>query len=137
MAGSSRGLVVASMGLAALMGLLAVADFATGVPFGSQVVFDVMFILSAALVIYMGTVKAGEIAAQLMAHGRAADTPVAVVSNGTLAKQSVQIGSLADLAAMDERAPRPALMIIGEVVALRDELRWFSEGLIETAVKAA
>ncbi len=54
MAGSSRGLVVASMGLAALMALLAVADFATGVPFGSQVVFDVMFILSAALVIYMG-----------------------------------------------------------------------------------
>ena len=89
------------------------------------------------LVIYMGTVKAGEIAAQLMAHGRAADTPVAVVSNGTLAKQSVQIGRLADLAAMAERAPRPALMIIGEVVALRDELRWFSEGLIETAVKAA
>ena len=89
------------------------------------------------LVIYMGTVKAGEIAAQLMAHGRAADTPVAVVSNGTLAKQSVQTGRLADLAAMAERAPRPALMIIGEVVALRDELRWFGEGLIETAVKAA
>ena len=42
-----------------------------------------------------------------------------------------------DLAALAERAPRPALMIIGEVVALRDELRWFSEGLIETAVKAA
>ncbi len=42
------------MGLAALMALLAVADFATGVPFGGQVVFDVMFILSAALVIYMG-----------------------------------------------------------------------------------
>ena len=89
------------------------------------------------LVIYMGTVKAGEIAAQLMAHGRAADTPVAVVSNGTLAKQSVQTGRLADLAAMAECAPRPALMIIGEVVALRDELRWFGEDLIETAVKAA
>ncbi|MEY3227257.1 MAG: hypothetical protein ACK5TG_19215 [Planctomyces sp.] len=54
MAGSSRGLVVASMGLAALMALLAVADFATGVPFGSQTVFDIMFILAAALVIYMG-----------------------------------------------------------------------------------
>lgn len=54
MAGSSRGLVVASMGLAALMALLAVADFATGVPFGSQTVFDVMFILASGLVIYMG-----------------------------------------------------------------------------------
>ncbi len=40
------------------------------------------------LVIYMGTVKAGEIAAQLMAHGRAADTPVAVVSNGTFANKA-------------------------------------------------
>lgn len=35
------------------------------------------------------------------------------------------------------RARRARAMIIGEVVALRDELRWFSEGLIETAVKAA
>jgi hypothetical protein len=36
------------------MALLAVADFATGVPFGSQVIFDIMFILAAALVVYMG-----------------------------------------------------------------------------------
>jgi hypothetical protein len=54
MAGSSRGIVFASMGIAAVMALLAVADFATGVPFGSQVIFDVMFILAAALVVYMG-----------------------------------------------------------------------------------
>jgi len=54
MAGSSRGIVFASMGIAAVMALLAVADFATGVPVGSQLIFDIMFILAAALVVYMG-----------------------------------------------------------------------------------
>ncbi|MDO5640216.1 MAG: siroheme synthase CysG [Neisseria sp.] len=79
------------------------------------------------LVIYMGTIKAAEIAEQLIAHGRAADTPVAVISNGTLDKQSVQTGVLRDLPALAAQAERPALMVIGEVVALRDELRWFGE----------
>jgi hypothetical protein len=42
------------MGVAAVMALLAITDFATGIPFGSQSTFDIMFILAAALVIYMG-----------------------------------------------------------------------------------
>lgn len=79
------------------------------------------------LVVYMGTIKAAEIAGQLIAHGRAADTPAAVISNGTLARQSVQTGLLRDLPAMAAVAPRPALMVIGEVVALRDELKWFAD----------
>ena len=78
------------------------------------------------LVIYMGTIKAAEITAQLMAHGRAADTPVAVIANGTLAKQSVQTGLLRDLPVLAAAAERPALMVIGEVVKLRDELDWFA-----------
>ncbi len=36
------------------MGVLAIVDIALGIPFGGQVVFDVMFILAAALVVYMG-----------------------------------------------------------------------------------
>ncbi len=54
MAGSSRGIVFGSMGVAAVMALLAITDFATGIPFGSQSTFDILFILAAALVIYMG-----------------------------------------------------------------------------------
>lgn len=42
------------MGVGALMGVLAIVDIALGIPFGGQVVFDVMFILAAALVVYMG-----------------------------------------------------------------------------------
>jgi hypothetical protein len=54
MAGSSQGIVFGSMGVAGLLALLAAADLAAGVPFGGQTVFDVMFILAGALVIYMG-----------------------------------------------------------------------------------
>lgn len=79
------------------------------------------------LVVYMGTLKAADITAKLIEYGRSADTPVAVVSNGTLPAQSVQTGRLKDLPALAARAERPALMVIGEVVALREELRWFGE----------
>jgi hypothetical protein len=54
MAGSSQGIVFGSMGVAGLLALLAAADLAAAVPFGGQTTFDVLFILAAALVIYMG-----------------------------------------------------------------------------------
>lgn len=85
------------------------------------------------LVIYMGTLKADHISAELMAHGRAADTPVAIVSQGTQASQSVRTGTLRDLANLAATAPTPALMIIGEVVTLREELAWFREQPTMTA----
>lgn len=78
------------------------------------------------LVVYMGTIKAAEISAELIRHGRAADTPVAIISRGTLPEQSVRIGTLSDLADLAADAPSPALMVIGEVVKLRRELAWFA-----------
>lgn len=54
MAGNARGIVFGSMGVGALMGVLAIVDIALGIPFGGQMVFDIMFILAAALVVYMG-----------------------------------------------------------------------------------
>lgn len=77
------------------------------------------------LVVYMGTLQAADLTAKLLAHGRSADTPVAVVSNGTLPHQTVARGRLKDLPRLAENAPRPALMVIGEVAALSDELAWF------------
>ncbi|OSI08442.1 siroheme synthase [Neisseria animaloris] len=79
------------------------------------------------LVVYMGTLRAADITAKLIEYGRSADTPVAVVSNGTLPNQSVQTGRLKDLPLLAENAERPALMVIGEVAALRQELRWFND----------
>jgi hypothetical protein len=54
MAGKSRGIVLGSMGVAGLMGLAAILDLALGFPFGGQMVMDIMFILAAGLVAYMG-----------------------------------------------------------------------------------
>lgn len=84
------------------------------------------------LAIYMGTVKAAEISQQLIAHGRAPDTPVAVISRGTRADQSVNIGTLVELEALAHQAPTPALLVIGEVVALHHQLAWFGLQTQET-----
>lgn len=94
---------------------------------GSEPDWRTLALNNQTLVVYMGTLKAADITAKLIEYGRDAETPVAVVSNGTLAKQSVQTGRLKDLPLMAEQAPRPALMVIGEVVALREELRWFAD----------
>ena len=84
------------------------------------------------LAIYMGTVKAAEISQQLIAHGRAAITPVAVISRGTRPDQQVKIGTLEHLETLAHRAPTPALLVIGEVVALHHQLAWFGQQTQET-----
>lgn len=43
-----------SMGVSIVVGILAIVDMATGFPFGQQMMLDIMFILSAGLVGYMG-----------------------------------------------------------------------------------
>ncbi len=80
------------------------------------------------LVIYMGIGALAEICRQLAAHGLAASTPAAVVQNATLPQQRVVAGTLATLAgkvAASGIAP-PALIVVGEVVSLRDKLAWFA-----------
>lgn len=77
------------------------------------------------LAIYMGTFKAADISAQLIAHGRDAATPVAIISRGTRPDQQVLIGTLGELGQLAQRAPTPALLVIGEVVNLQAQLAWF------------
>ncbi|OAM27826.1 uroporphyrinogen-III C-methyltransferase [Eikenella longinqua] len=79
------------------------------------------------LVVYMGTIKAAELSRELIAHGRAADTPAAVVGCGTLPGQQVFSGSLSELPELAAQAPQPALLIIGETAALHHRLAWFGE----------
>lgn len=79
------------------------------------------------LAIYMGTVKAAEISQQLITHGRAGTTPVAVISRGTRADQQVRTGTLAQLEALAHQAPTPALLVIGEVVDLHHQIAWFGQ----------
>lgn len=72
------------------------------------------------VVFYMGMTAAAGIAEALMAHGRASDTPVAVIYHGTRPDQKVVIASLATLQQQisAEAIKPPALMIVGEVVSL-------------------
>lgn len=79
------------------------------------------------LVVYMGTIKAQELADELQKYGKPMDTPVAIISNGTLPHQKVQVGVLSELAELAGNAETPALIVIGEVVKLQQELAWFGK----------
>jgi uroporphyrinogen III methyltransferase/synthase len=68
-----------------------------------------------------------EIAIQLIAAGRSAETPVSMTSTGTLTCQQTVVSTLAHIAA-DARAAEmapPAITVVGPVVDLRETLSWF------------
>ncbi len=82
---------------------------------------------SASLVIFMGLHNLRAIARELLERGRDPRCPAAVIENGTLQTQRTVTGSLteiADLAAANGVQP-PALIVIGDVVGLREKLNWF------------
>ena len=81
------------------------------------------------VVIYMGVLSLPEISRQLIAHGMPPETPDACVRHATLPEQltvAATIASLPDAVAKAGLRP-PALLIIGQVVSLRDRLNWFEE----------
>ncbi len=89
------------------------------------------------LVIYMGVKGLPLICERLVAHGLPRDMPAAAVQRATLAAQRVLTGTLATLPgiAAREKLEPPALVIVGEVVRLRDKLAWFSPGAIEQEIE--
>ncbi|WP_439213875.1 siroheme synthase CysG [Duffyella gerundensis] len=89
------------------------------------------------LAIYMGTVKAAEISAQLIAHGRSASTPIAVIGRGTRQDQQVLIGTLEQLDELARSAPTPALLVIGEVVNLHQQLAWYQHSAQQVVRESA
>lgn len=82
------------------------------------------------LVFYMGVGNLPEIAARLIENGRGDQTPVAVIRWGTKPEQQTVTGTLATIAAEIERVglKPPAITVVGDVVKLRDRLRWFDNG---------
>lgn len=80
---------------------------------------------SPTIVIYMALAHAEEIASALLAAGRPADDPVAIVSDATLGDQSTVITTLSALGACAKQCAAPAVIVIGENVRLRAKLDWF------------
>jgi uroporphyrin-III C-methyltransferase len=74
------------------------------------------------LIGFMGGAAVAQLAESLIAHGKAASTPAAVISRGTLDDQEVRVAPLGAIGAAAADAPTPALVVIGEVVALRGAL---------------
>jgi uroporphyrin-III C-methyltransferase / precorrin-2 dehydrogenase / sirohydrochlorin ferrochelatase len=79
------------------------------------------------LAVYMGVAGLDQLRARLLAHGRAASTPFALVENGSRPEQRVITGTLdqlPELAGM-YAVCSPALLILGEVASLAGTLHWF------------
>jgi uroporphyrin-III C-methyltransferase len=94
------------------------------------------------VVVLMGMAHLREIASDLVTAGRRLETPAAVIRWGTYNGQETVTGTLETIADAAERAGMraPAVIIIGEVVRLRERLNWFEENLqaqIETGLAVA
>lgn len=83
------------------------------------------------LAIYMGVSQLEYLTEQLMQHGRSADTPFALIENGTRSNQRVLHGVLEDLPtlASQHAFQAPSLLMIGEVAALAPQLHWFGASI--------
>jgi uroporphyrin-III C-methyltransferase/precorrin-2 dehydrogenase/sirohydrochlorin ferrochelatase len=79
------------------------------------------------IVVYMGLHGLPLLCARLIEHGLPANTPAAIVQQGTTPQQRVFSGTLASLPqiAADEKPQAPTLIIVGGVVTLREKLTWF------------
>jgi uroporphyrin-III C-methyltransferase len=92
-----------------------------------HIAWDAIARVGGTIVIYMGVVRLREICRRLIAAGRPADTPAAVIEWGTCAGQRTVTAPLASLADEVERdgIGAPAIVVIGDVVSLRAGLSWF------------
>ena len=81
---------------------------------------------AATLVLYMGVRTLPDVVRELVAAGRAADTPAAIIERGTHPDQRVITGTLSTIAerAREAKVVAPAVTIIGDVVSLRDDIGW-------------
>lgn len=81
------------------------------------------------VVVLMGFARIHAIAKSLIAGECSATTPVAVISNGTRPDQECRIGTLGNITEQLEGLKTPAIIVVGEVVALRTELQWMEFGV--------
>lgn len=130
--------VTAGIGAAAYAGIpLTHRDFTTSVTFVtgqespskevSGIDWESLSRGNGTLVFYMGMKNLPQIADNLISHGRASQTPVALIRWGTRPEQEVLVGTLSDIGERARQAAfkAPAITVVGDVVRLRERLRWF------------
>ncbi|WP_299188566.1 uroporphyrinogen-III C-methyltransferase [uncultured Psychrobacter sp.] len=81
------------------------------------------------VVFYMGLHSLARLTTGLIDAGRSSDTPIAIVSNASMPNQQVLTGTLESIVELQEQnqLPTPALLIMGDVVALHDDLAWYNK----------
>jgi uroporphyrinogen III methyltransferase/synthase len=130
--------VTAAVGAAAYAGIpLTHRDFTASVAFvtgqegkdkdESAIDWDRLSLGGGTVVFYMGITTLRRSMTRMIEHGRSSQTPVALVRWATTSGQQVVTGTIADIADKAEAAgfKPPAVTIVGEVVGLRERLRWF------------
>ncbi len=132
--------ITAAAGVASYAGIpLTHRDYAHSVAFVTGHLRDNTFNLNwegiarrdQTIVIYMGLKGLPLLCEALIKHGLTADTPAAIIQHGTLPTQRVITGDLTTLPALAEEAglKAPTLIIVGNVVKLREKLGWFQPEL--------
>lgn len=116
---AAAGIPVTHRGLAASMAIVT----AHGAEQTSTVKWDALATAVDTLVVLMGANRFGEVSAALIAGGRPAETPAAVVQWGTYPHQRVVRGALCEIAAIAKREGlgSPAILVVGEVAALGEQ----------------
>lgn len=96
---------------------------------GSSIRWDKLATGCETLVFYMGMANLPYIVEQLIANGRGRETPVGIIRWGTRPEQRTVTGNLGNIVekAREAKMGHPAIVIVGEVVSLRDRLRWFED----------
>jgi uroporphyrin-III C-methyltransferase/precorrin-2 dehydrogenase/sirohydrochlorin ferrochelatase len=87
------------------------------------------------IVFYMGLTGINVICKELQAHGMSPQTPIALVQKGTTSEQKTVVGTIESMPALaaSTKLQAPTLIIVGEVVSLRDKLNWFESDEVTTS----
>src|SRR5450631_2782647 len=131
--------ITAASGCAAYAGIpLTHREYAHSVSFvtghagksGQQPDWRALALPGATAVFYMGLARLDHIVRKLLEHGAVVTLPAAIVAHGTMPNQRVIAATLGTI--LDAASPAvldsPALLVVGEVVALQSKLAWFSAG---------
>lgn len=79
------------------------------------------------IVFLMGLHQLKKITKKLIEIGKPKDHPIAVISRGTTKDEKTVVGTLEDIYEKAKDLPTPALIVVGEVVRLREQLNWFED----------